>query len=174
MSSMEEIKSFIANVPDFPKPGILFRDISPLLAAPEAFRKVVAAMTERVVAAKAESLVAVESRGFLFAAPVAHEAQIPLVLVRKPGKLPGALERVEYGLEYGSDVLEMKSGALASGSRVVVVDDVLATGGTARAASELVQKVGAQVSGYLFLIELLGLQGRSKLEDARVEALVNY
>lgn len=171
---MEEIKRYIADIPDFPKPGIFFRDISPLLAAPEAFRTVVRAMTERVVAANVHGLVAIESRGFLFAAPVAHEAQIPLILARKPGKLPGALERVEYGLEYGSDALEIKSGIIAPGSRIMVVDDVLATGGTAQAASALVQKVGATVAEYLFLVELLGLNGREKLKDAAVSSLVTY
>ncbi len=169
-----DIKRYIAEVSDFPKPGILFRDISPLLQNPEAFKYVISLMVEEVAKSSATALVAIESRGFLFAAPVAHHMGIPLVLVRKAGKLPGDLVSVSYGLEYGADTLEMKSGILASGDRVMVIDDVLATGGTAAAAGELVDKVGGQVVSYLFLAELSALEGRSKLGSVAVRSLVAY
>jgi adenine phosphoribosyltransferase len=169
-----DLKEFITDIPDFPKPGILFRDISPLLGAPKAFRHAVSIMAKHVRDAGVSSVVAIESRGFLFGAPVAHEAGVSLVLVRKPGKLPGDLVRVAYGLEYGTDALELKSGLLKEGSRVAVIDDVLATGGTARATGDLIKKVGAEVQSYIFLAELVGLGGREKLEDGEVEALVQY
>lgn len=170
----QDLKSFIADVPDFPKPGILFRDISPLLKSPSAFRHVVNLMAQEVANQKVSSIVAIESRGFLFAAPVAHEIGVPLVLARKPGKLPGEKIRVDYGLEYGSDALELKHGLVDSGSRVAIIDDVLATGGTARATGELVQKVGATVASYIFLVELLGLGGREKLSAEKISSLVQY
>lgn len=169
-----DLKSFIADIPDFPKPGIIFRDISPLLQAPTAFRHVINLMAKEVSDLKVAGIVAVESRGFLFAAPVAHEAGVPLILARKPGKLPGERIRIDYGLEYGTDSLELKNGLIDSGSRIVVIDDVLATGGTARAAGDLVQKVGASIASYIFLVELLGLGGRDRLKDGAVSALVQY
>jgi len=128
------LADYIHAVPDFPKPGILFRDISPLLAA-------------HAMDLKVAALVAIESRGFIFGAPVAIRAGLPLALVRKPGKLPGAKERIEYGLEYGSDSLEIKTGAIPAGARVAIIDDVLATGGTAAATASLVQRTGASVAG---------------------------
>lgn len=170
---MIDIKSYITDVPDFPKPGILFRDISPLLQTPEVFHFVINLMAQEIAKLPIAALVAIESRGFLFAAPLAHTLSMPLVLIRKAGKLPGDLVSVSYGLEYGVDTLEMKSGALAQGARVVVVDDVLATGGTAAAAGELISKAGARVVSYLFLAELAALQGRSKL-GASVHSLVIY
>lgn len=171
---MNQLKAYITDIPDFPKPGILFRDISPLLSNPEAFRQVVAEMARHVRASQVSSVVAIESRGFIFGAPVAHESGLPLVLVRKPGKLPGELVRMEYGLEYGTDALELKSGLLAKGSRVAVIDDVLATGGTARATGDLVEKVGASVVSYIFLAELLTLGGRNNLGPASVTSLIQY
>lgn len=170
----QDLKSFIADVPDFPKPGIMFRDISPLLKSPEAFRRVVDLMAKEVSEQKVASIVAIESRGFLFGAPVAHIVGIPLVVVRKPGKLPGDIVKIEYGLEYGSDTLELKHGLIEAGSKVAIVDDVLATGGTARATGDLIQKVGASVGSYLFLVELLGLGGRDKLGEGKVVSLVQY
>jgi adenine phosphoribosyltransferase len=169
-----DIKRYIAEVQDFPKPGILFRDISPLLTNPDAFRYTISLMVEEVSKLAVSAIVAIESRGFLFAAPVAHQMKIPLVLVRKAGKLPGDLVSVSYGLEYGSDTLEMKSGILSPGAHVAVIDDVLATGGTALAAKDLVHKVGGQVVSYLFLAELSALNGRSKLGPTAVRALVEY
>jgi len=168
------LKAFITDIPDFPKPGILFRDISPLLSDPKAFRHTVSLMSKHVRDSGVSSIVAIESRGFIFGAPVAHESGIPLVLVRKPGKLPGDLVRMEYGLEYGTDALELKNGLLKEGSRVAVIDDVLATGGTARATGDLIKKVGAEVARYIFLAELLGLGGRQKLGDSVVASLVQY
>lgn len=169
-----EIKRYIADVPDFPKPGILFRDISPLLTNPDAFRHTISLMIEEVSKLSISAIVAIESRGFLFAAPIAHQMGFPLVLVRKAGKLPGDLVAVSYGLEYGADTLEMKSGILSPGAHVAVIDDVLATGGTAVAAGDLVRKVGGQVVSYLFLAELAALNGRAKLGSTVVRALVQY
>jgi adenine phosphoribosyltransferase len=169
-----DLKSFIADIPDFPKPGIMFRDISPLLKAPTAFRHVVNLMAKEVSDRNVAGIVAVESRGFLFAAPVAHQVGVPLILARKQGKLPGDRIRVDYGLEYGSDSLELQHGLIDSGSTIVVIDDVLATGGTARAAGDLVHKVGASVASYIFLIELLELGGRDRLKDGAVSSLVQY
>ena len=169
-----DLKKHISDIPDFPKPGITFRDISPLLNSPEAFRHAVAGMAAHVSSANVSSIVAIESRGFLFAAPIAHHLGVPLVLVRKPGKLPGEITRIEYGLEYGSDALEIKSGLLPAGARVAVIDDVLATGGTACATRQLVTKVGAHASLYVFLVELTALEGRRKLEGASVSSLIQY
>jgi adenine phosphoribosyltransferase len=170
----QDLKSFISDIPDFPKPGILFRDISPLLNSPQAFRHAVSLMTQEVAGHRVSNIVAIESRGFIFAAPVAHELGVPLVLVRKPGKLPGDKSRVEYGLEYGSDALEIKHGLINPGARVAIIDDVLATGGTARATGELVQKVGATVASFVFLVELCGLAGREKLSADTISSLVQY
>lgn len=169
-----ELANYIHAVPDFPKPGILFRDISPLLSSPEAFSFAIEVMARHVEALGVSGLVAIESRGFLFGAPLAMRTKIPLVLVRKRGKLPGERESVEYGLEYGVDRLEIKKGVLPERSRVVVVDDVLATGGTAAATGELVTKVGGVVAGYIFLIELAALGGRGKLEGVLVESVVRF
>jgi len=171
---MVDLREYIAEVPDFPKPGILFRDIQPLIAAPKAFRVAVEQMAEAAKQARAEMLVAVESRGFLFGAPMALHLNLPLVIARKPGKLPGDLEQVRYGLEYGTDTLELKRGMIAAGSQVVIVDDVLATGGTAAATADLVTRVGGHVAGFVFLIELLGLEGRSRLGDRRTASIIQY
>jgi adenine phosphoribosyltransferase len=167
------LREYIHSVPDFPKPGILFRDISPLLQAPEAFACAIDRLAEELDTLKASALVAVESRGFLFGAPLAIQTKLPLILVRKPGKLPGNKERMEYGLEYGTDTLEVKAGMIPHGARVAVIDDVLATGGTAAATGALIEKVGGVVAGYLFLIELGALEGRTRLSGAPVSALVS-
>jgi adenine phosphoribosyltransferase len=169
-----DLKALITDYPDFPKPGVVFRDISPLLADPTAFRSVIVAMVAEVKRVGVDCLVAIESRGFLFAAPVAFEAGLPLVLVRKAGKLPGDLVQMEYALEYGSAVLELKTDGIASGHRVAVVDDVLATGGTAAAAAELCRRSGGTVALHLFLIELVGLAGRMRLGSGEVFSLVSY
>jgi adenine phosphoribosyltransferase len=167
-----DIASFLRAVPDFPKPGIIFRDISPLLAAPKIFRYVVDEMARRISSHSVDAIVGIESRGFIFAAPLAIELGVPLVMVRKPGKLPGVVESVQYGLEYGTDALQLQRGALSQANSVIVVDDVLASGGTAQAVSTLVEQVGAHVRGYIFLAELEALGGRSRLAGASVEALV--
>jgi len=168
------LADYIHAVPDFPKPGILFRDISPLLASPAAFSSAVDQLAAHALDLKISALVAIESRGFIFGAPVAVRAGLPLVLVRKPGKLPGAKERVEYGLEYGSDSLEIKRHAVPVGSRVAIIDDVLATGGTAAATVALLQRTGVSVGGCLFLAELRALDGRDKLPAIDVRSLVNF
>lgn len=167
-----DVASFLKIIPDFPKPGILFRDIAPLLAAPKAFQYVIREMARRISGQPIDALVGIESRGFIFAAPLAIELGVPFVMVRKPGKLPGAVESVQYGLEYGTDVLQLQKGALGKANSVMIVDDVLATGGTAQAVGALVEQVGAHVQGYIFLAELEALGGRSKLAAANVEALV--
>jgi adenine phosphoribosyltransferase len=167
------LHEYIHPVTDFPKPGIIFRDISPLLQAPEAFSYAIDRLAEELQSLQASALVAMESRGFLFGAPLAIRAKMPLILVRKPGKLPGKKEHMEYGLEYGTDILEMKAGMIPQGARVAVIDDVLATGGTAAATGALIEKVGGTVAGYLFFIELAALEGRSKLGGAPASALVS-
>lgn len=167
-----DVASFLRVIPDFPKPGILFRDISPLLGTPEAFRYVIREMARRLSGETIDALVGIESRGFIFAAPLAVELGVPLVMVRKPGKLPGTTESIQYGLEYGSDSLHLQSGAVHRGSSVVVVDDVLATGGTAHAVGALLRQVSADVTRYMFLAELKGLGGREKLGEVGIEVVV--
>ncbi len=169
-----QISEYIDAIPDFPKPGILFRDISPLLNSPEAFSLAVDQLADYAKSLGASSLVAIESRGFIFGAPVALRAGLPLALVRKPGKLPGTTERIDYGLEYGSDALEIKHGVIQAGTRVAIIDDVLATGGTAAATASLIARLGASVAGYVFLAELCGLGGRSKLGDVPVHSLLDF
>jgi len=166
-----DVASYLRIIPDFPKPGILFRDISPLLAEPKAFQYVIHEMARRLLGVSIDALVGIESRGFIFAAPLAIELKVPLVMARKPGKLPGVTESIQYGLEYGSDSLHLQSGAVQRGSSVVVVDDVLATGGTAQAVGALVNQVGAEVTRYVFLAELAGLGGREKLGEVGIEVV---
>jgi len=169
-----EFSSLIRDVADFPRPGIQFKDITPLLLDGAAFARATALMARPFESARITRVVAIESRGFLLGAPVALALGAGLVPIRKPGKLPGVRSRVDYDLEYGTDALEMHRDALRPSDRVLVVDDVLATGGTARAAGLLVRQQGAELAGYCFLIELAGLGGRAKLENARVEALLRY
>ena len=166
--------SLVRDVPNFPKPGIVFKDITPLLLDGPAFARATALLARPFEAARVTRVVAIESRGFLLGAPVALALGAGLVPIRKPGKLPSARSRVDYALEYGTDALEMHRDAVGTTDRVLVVDDVLATGGTARAAGQLVHQHGAELVGYAFLIELAALTGRGKLEGARVEALLRY
>ncbi|HEX9703618.1 MAG TPA: adenine phosphoribosyltransferase [Gemmatimonadales bacterium] len=172
--NLDQLFRAIRDVPDFPKPGIVFKDITPLLLDPAAFRLATGAMARAFRGNRVTKVVAVESRGFLLGAPVALELEAGLVPIRKPGKLPAARGRVEYQLEYGTDALEMHRDAVGPGDDVLVVDDVLATGGTAQAAGRLVREHGATLVGYCFLIELAFLKGRARLDDARVEALLQY
>ena len=172
--TVQDIYRSIRDVPDFPKPGILFKDITPLLLDPKAFRRTVELMSAPFVAARATRVVSIESRGFLLGAPVALALDAGLVPIRKPGKLPAARGRVEYALEYGTDALEMHRDAVGQADRVLIVDDVLATGGTAGAAAKLVRAHGAEVLGFTFLIELDFLKGRERLAGERVEALLHY
>jgi len=161
-------------IPDFPKPGILFRDITPLLGDPKAFHMVIDALVEQFIGQSIDAVVAIDSRGFIFGAPLASRLNTSFVPARKPGKLPGETVSVEYGLEYGRASLEMHKDALLSGQRVIVIDDLLATGGTAAAAGELVLAEGAKVAAYAFVIELAALGGRAKLEPTPVISLIQF
>ncbi len=158
-----ELAARIRKIPDFPKPGILFYDISTLLIDPAAWRETIGRLAEAARAFRPEVLAAIESRGFLLAAPLALELGVGFVMVRKVGKLPGTVVSHSYDLEYGSDTLQLADGLIRRGSRALVVDDLIATGGTAAASVELLRKVGAEVVGALFLIELEGLEGLARL-----------
>lgn len=168
-----DIKSYIGAVPNFPKGGVMFRDVSPLLHEPKALAHVVKEFAV-AWAGKVDVIVALDARGFLFGSPLSLALQVPLVMVRKKGKLPGETISVAYALEYGEGVLEMQKGALKPGARVLVVDDLLATGGTVQGACALVESVGASVAGCAFVIELQGLGGRDKLSGKFVHSLVVY
>ena len=169
---MTDLRRFVRDVPDFPTPGVLFRDITPLLASPEAFASAVVAMADPFRELPSEKVVGIEARGFMFGAAIARELGLGFVPARKPGKLPGKTERISYGLEYGSNVLEVHVDAFSRGEPVLIVDDVLATGGTAAAAAELVERLGARVTGLTFCIELANLQGRSKLSGRWAHAVL--
>ncbi len=172
--TVQDIYQAIRDVPDFPKPGIMFKDITPLLLDPARFRRAVELMAAPFTGSRVRRVVSIESRGFLLGAPIALLLEAGLVPIRKPGKLPAARGRVEYALEYGTDALEMHRDAVGQGDRVLIVDDVLATGGTAEAAAKLVRAHGAEVVGFTFLIELDFLKGRERLGAERVEALLHY
>ena len=159
------LKEHIREIPDFPTPGILFRDITPLLGHPQAFRHAVDQLAERFASEPFDTVVAIESRGFVFAAPLAYRLGVPLVPVRKKGKLPFDTHSVTYALEYGSDSLEVHVDAIGEGSRALIVDDLLATGGTAAATVRLVERSGASVAGLAFVVELTELGGRDALPD---------
>jgi adenine phosphoribosyltransferase len=171
---VRDLRHFIRDVPDFPKPGILFRDVTPLLADPDAFRRAVEAVAAPFRDARVERVIGIESRGFLLGAPVALALGAGLVIVRKPGKLPWKTVRASYALEYGEDSVEMHVDAVQKGQRVLVVDDLVATGGTAAAAIQLARQAGAEVVGASFLIELSFLQGRKRLDGILVHAVVEY
>jgi len=171
---VDELRRTIRDVNNFPKPGIVFKDVTPVLLDARLFARTVQLMAEPYRDARITRVVSIESRGFLFGAPIALELGAGLVPIRKPGKLPAATQRIEYALEYGTDALEMHHHAVQPGDRVMVVDDVLATGGTANAAAQLVGGTGAAVVGFSFLIELDFLKGRQRLQGRRVEALLHY
>lgn len=170
----ETLYRLIRDVPDFPKAGILFRDITPILLDHRALDEAVKLLLAPLRALDVNRVVAVESRGFILGSPVALALEAGLVLVRKPGKLPADTHRVEYALEYGTDALEMHADAIGPGDRVAIVDDVLATGGTAAAAAQLVAKGGSTVAAFSFLVELADLGGRGKLGDRPVHAVLRY
>ena len=172
--NLEEIRSFIRDVPDFPKPGILFKDITPLLADVAAFRATIDILAERVAPLRADAILAIESRGFIFGAALATRAGLGLQLVRKRGKLPRESFSVQYELEYGVDHLEMHKDAVRAGGRYLIVDDVIATGGTAAAVAKLVAQQRAAVAACAFLIELTFLNGRSRLAGQNVISLIRY
>jgi adenine phosphoribosyltransferase len=169
-----DLTTHIRAVPDFPKPGILFRDITPLLAEPAAFATAIDRLAEPWRADSIDAVAAVEARGFLFAGPLAVKLGVGIIPVRKPGKLPAETISYRYDLEYGSDTLEMHKGILAQKARVLVVDDVLATGGTAEACVRLIESAGATVAGCSFLVELGGLGGRERLAGQRIESVLHY
>lgn len=168
------LQDHVAEIPDFPKPGILFYDISPLLAHADAWAEAVEQLAAAVEPHKPDLLVGIESRGFLVAAPLAFRLGHGFVMIRKQGKLPGDTIRHEYSLEYGTDAVEIKKDFIEPGQRIVILDDLLATGGTARATMELLNEVGANVVGAAFLIELVGLGGRERLDDLPIAALMRY
>ena len=174
MRTAEELGRLIRSVPDFPKEGILFRDITTLLQDGSAFRDVVDTLAARYHGRALDAVVGVEARGFILGGAVACSLGIGFVPVRKPGKLPWKVLSEEYELEYGTDAVEMHQDALSPGSRVVVLDDLLATGGTALATARLVERAGATVEEIAFMVELTPLRGRSKLGDRRVFSLIQY
>jgi adenine phosphoribosyltransferase len=169
-----ELRDFIRDIPDFPKPGIMFKDITPLLSDPKAFRAAIALFEARFGGRDIDVIAAAEARGFIFGAPLAMELGAGFVPIRKPGKLPYATLALEYQLEYGIDKLEIHSDAFGPGHRVLLVDDVLATGGTMRACRDLVQSTGAEVVAAAFVIELSFLGGRARLEPGEVFSLITY
>ncbi|MCA8957148.1 MAG: adenine phosphoribosyltransferase [Planctomycetes bacterium] len=166
------LADYLRDVPDFPKPGIVFKDISPLLADPAAFAHAVDRMAELVGGWQVDRIAGIESRGFLFGTPLAMQLGVGFTPLRKPGKLPAETTAVEYGLEYGTDTLEIHTDGVAVDEHVLIVDDVLATGGTAAAACELVEVVGGRVAGCVFLLELGFLAGRAKLADRALASVM--
>lgn len=167
-------KTKIRDIPDFPTPGILFKDITPLLADPRAFHIVLDSIAERFIGQHIDVVVGVEARGFIFGGALAARLNASFVPARKPGKLPAKSDKVSYKTEYSVAELEMHVDSIRKGSRVVVVDDVLATGGTARASAELVTRQGGEVIAYAFVIELAFLEGRQVLAGGRVESVISY
>jgi adenine phosphoribosyltransferase len=171
--TIEELKNLVRDIPDFPKPGIMFRDITPLLRNPRAFAQVIDLMAERYLGA-ADVVLGIESRGFIVGAPVAYRLGVGFTIARKPGKLPYDTIDESYELEYGSASLQMHRDGITSGSRVLIVDDLLATGGTAAASIKLAQKMGGRVIGCSFIIELKALGGRARVAPAACSSLIQY
>ena len=171
---LEMIRSRIRDVPDFPKPGILFKDITPLIGDAAGLAATCDLLAEPFAGAGVDAVAGMESRGFIFGAPVAERLGVGFVPIRKPGKLPADTVREVYDLEYGTDALEMHSDAVPAGARVLLVDDLLATGGTAAATARLVRRIGAEVVAAAFVVELGFLPGRRALEGTRVHSLVTY
>ncbi len=169
-----DLREFIRDIPDFPKPGILFRDITPLLSHPEAFGASIRCMAEHYRERQVDTIVAAEARGFIFAAPLALELNTGFVPIRKPGKLPFDTRAFHYELEYGTDTLEMHIDGVSNGQRILVVDDLLATGGTVDACCQLLEQCGAEVVGCAFLIELAGLGGAKRIAPHEVFSLIRY
>jgi len=171
---MSILEKFIRNIPDFPKPGIQFKDITPLLASPEAFQIAVREMADPFRNAGITKVVGIEARGFLFAPSVGFALDAGVIPIRKPGKLPYKTASLTYDLEYGTDTIEIHEDALDKQDRVLIVDDLLATGGTVEAACKLVKKLGGKIEGIAFLIELEFLQGRKKLGTYPINSLIKY
>ncbi|MEO5923999.1 MAG: adenine phosphoribosyltransferase [Bryobacteraceae bacterium] len=171
---MDQLKSLIREVPDYPKPGILFYDITTLLKDAGGLKQVLDSMRASVAGVKIDKVVGIEARGFIFAPALAYALGTGFVPIRKPKKLPSVTERMEYELEYGTDIIEIHKDAIEPGENILIVDDVLATGGTAAAAAKLIEKLGGKVAALSFVIELDFLDGRKKLPGHRVESLVHY
>ena len=169
-----DIKSLIRDIPDFPKPGIIYRDITTLLQSPEGLSYVIDHFSDEFLDQKIDYVIGIESRGFIFGAPIAYKIGAGFVPVRKAGKLPAAIHSIEYELEYGTDCLEIHQDAIQVESRILIVDDLIATGGTAAATAELVGKLGCTLIGFAFIIELLALEGRSKLPNSPIRSMVTY
>ncbi len=174
MKAALDLKQYIRSIPDFPKPGIVFRDITPLLAAPAAFQYAIDALADHYRSANVHSVLAAEARGFIFAAPLALALQARFIPIRKPGKLPFETLSFRYELEYGTDALEMHTDAITRGERVLMVDDLLATGGTMEACIHIVNQVGGSVVGAAFIIELDFLKARNRLAPCEVFSLLHY
>ncbi|MEF9961594.1 MAG: adenine phosphoribosyltransferase [Erysipelotrichaceae bacterium] len=169
-----DLSKYIASIPDFPKEGIMFRDITPLMGDGAAFHEACAQLIEFAKEVKAEVIVGPESRGFIFGCPVAYEMGIGFIPVRKPGKLPRETVSIAYDLEYGSNELHMHVDGIKKGQRVLIIDDLLATGGTVKATKEIVEQLGGIVVGCAFLIELVDLNGRALLKDTKVKTILSY
>ncbi len=172
--SIQQIYDIILDVPDFPKPGIVFKDITPLLMNPTLFHKSVDLAIAPFLESGVQKILGIESRGFLFGVPASQRLDAGLVLARKPGKLPRETIKVEYALEYGTDTIEIHSDGISGGEKVLIVDDVLATGGTAEAAVCAVRESGGEVVGCSFLMEIQFLQGRGKLDGVETHAVLSY
>jgi adenine phosphoribosyltransferase len=174
MSSFEFCRSLIRDVPDFPRPGIMFKDITPLLASPRALHIVLDGIAERFIGEHIDVIVGIEARGFIFGGALAARLNASFVPVRKPGKLPYQKAKQGYDLEYGTDSIEMHDDAVKPGEQVLIIDDLIATGGTALAAAKLVESLGGKVAGFGFLVELTFLPGRQKLQGYDVQSLIQY
>jgi adenine phosphoribosyltransferase len=171
---MDDIKSLIREVPDFPKPGINFYDITTLLKNPDGFRKTIDRLAAQFEGIKVDTVIGIEARGFIFAPALAYHLGAGFVPVRKPGKLPAECASISYDLEYGQDTLQVHRDAVGDGHKVLIADDVLATGGTAKAVVDLVKKLGGDVAGLVFVIELNFLKGRQRLNGYDVRSLIQY
>jgi adenine phosphoribosyltransferase len=171
---MSDLSRYIRDIPDFPKPGILFRDITTLLQNPTAFAEAVEALAAPCRGKQVEAVAGIESRGFIFGAALARLLNVGFVPIRKPGKLPAEKVREEYQLEYGTDAVEVHRDAVKPGQRVLMVDDLLATGGTMAASCSLIERIGGTIAGVAFLIELTFLNGREKLKGREVHAVIRY
>ena len=169
-----DLKALIRDIPDFPKPGILFRDITTLLRDPQGLQYTIDSLTEQCQPLKPDFVIGMESRGFMFGVPLACNLGVGFIPVRKPNKLPAPVYTVEYALEYGTDRLQMHQDAFSPGSRLLIVDDLIATGGTANAAAQLVQQAGGELVGFGFVIELAALEGRKHLPDVPIVTLLQY
>ena len=169
-----DLKKYIRDIPDFPKPGILFKAITPLLATPEAFRQAIRLLADHYRDEPLDAIVAAEARGFIFAAPLAIELETSFVPIRKPHKLPFDTHAFHYELEYGTDTLEIHIDGVSEGQKVLVVDDLLATGGTVQACCKLLEKAGAKIAGCAFLIELTKLRGVDRVTPHAVHSLIQY